>query len=59
MDENIGYINFNSPEDVSLAALKFARDAEGGHGKLVQLIYELMKQPEPGKAAVEKLLGHK
>ncbi len=27
MDETIGYINFNSAEDVSLAALRFARDS--------------------------------
>ncbi len=58
MDETIGYINFNSPEDVSLAALRFARDPEKGHAKLVQLVYELMKQPEPGTSEIEKLIKH-
>ncbi|MDD5331163.1 MAG: hypothetical protein PHX38_14280 [Sulfuricella sp.] len=56
MDETIGYINFASAEDVALHALKFARDP-ASHAKLIQLVYELMKQPEPGKAAVEQLLG--
>jgi hypothetical protein len=56
MDETIGYINFDSAEDVALNALKFARDP-GAHGKLVQLVYELMKRPEPDKATVERLLG--
>lgn len=59
MDETIGYINFNSAEDVSLAALRFARDSANGHAKLVQLIHELMKQPEPSKEAIEGLLKHK
>lgn len=58
MDENIGYINFDSAEDVSLAALKFARNADKGHAKLVQLVFELMKQPEPGLDLIEKLLKH-
>lgn len=56
MDEKIGYINFNSAEDVALNALKFARDPVAGHGKLVQLVYELMKQPEPSAEAVAHLL---
>lgn len=58
MDETIGFINFNNVEDVSLAALRFARDAEKGHAKLVQLIYELMKQPEPEKSQIEMLVKH-
>lgn len=57
MDETIGYINFNSAEDVALNALRFARDPNG-HAKLVQLVYELMKQPEPSKSTVEQLLKH-
>ncbi|MBS4095695.1 MAG: hypothetical protein KGZ83_02515 [Sulfuricella sp.] len=56
MDENVGYINFASAEDVSLHALKFARDAEKGHRQLVQLIFELMKQPEPDQVELDKLL---
>lgn len=56
MDENVGYINFASAEDVALHALKFARDSEKGHTRLVQLIFELMKQPEPDKAELDKLL---
>ncbi len=55
MDENVGYINFDSAEDVSLHALKFARDPKD-HIKLVQLVFELMKQPEPDKAELDKLL---
>jgi hypothetical protein len=58
MDENVGYINFTNAEDVALHALKFARDAEKGHIRLVQLIFELMKQPEPAKAELDKLLKH-
>lgn len=57
MDENIGYINFASVEDVALSALKFARDPQS-HGKLIQLVFELMKKPEPDSAAIEKLLKH-
>jgi hypothetical protein len=57
MDETIGYINFDSAEDVALNALRFARDP-AAHGKLVQLIYELMKQPEPDRVMVERLLEH-
>lgn len=56
MDENVGYINFASAEDVSLHALKFARDADKGHRQLVQLIFELMKQPEPNAVELDKLL---
>lgn len=58
MDENVGYINFASAGDVALHALKFARDPEKGHRQLVQLIFELMKQPEPGSVMIEKLLKH-
>lgn len=57
MDETIGYINFDSAEDVALNALKFARDP-ARHTQLIQLVFELMKQPEPSKAAVEQLLKH-
>jgi len=57
MDENIGYINFDSAEDVALSALKFARDPKD-HAKLVQLVFELMKKPEPGSTVIEKLLKH-
>jgi len=56
MDENVGYINFDSAEDVALHALKFAREPGKGHIRLVQLIFELMKQPEPDKAELDKLL---
>ena len=55
MDENVGYINFGSAENVAQTALKFARSPKD-HGKLVQLVFELMKQPEPSGAAIEKLL---
>jgi hypothetical protein len=58
MDENVGYINFASAEDVALHALKFARDPEKGHCQLVQLVFELMKMPEPGSVMIEKLLKH-
>jgi hypothetical protein len=57
MDETIGYINFDSAEDVALNAIRFARDP-ASHGRLVQLIYELMKQPEPGKVTLARLLEH-
>lgn len=57
MDENVGYINFASADDVALSALKFAR-APKDHAKLVQLVFELMKQPEPSSAIIEKLLKH-
>ncbi|HUW49391.1 MAG TPA: hypothetical protein VMV75_00085 [Sulfuricella sp.] len=56
MDEKIGYINFSSAEDVALNALKFARDPIAGHPKLVQLVYELLKQPEPSAETVAHLL---
>ena len=55
MDENVGYINFASAEDVALQALKFARNP-AQHAKLVQLVFELMKQPEPDQAELDKLL---
>jgi hypothetical protein len=57
MDENIGYINFDCAENVALSALKFARDPKD-HAKLVQLVFELMKKPEPSNAVIEKLLKH-
>ena len=57
MDENVGYINFASAEDVALSALKFARNAND-HGKLVQLVFELLKKPEPDSTTMEKLLKH-
>lgn len=56
MDETVGYINFNSAEDVAYHALKFARDPANGQVRLVQLIFELMKQPEPSKEELDKLL---
>lgn len=56
MDETVGYINFASAEDVACHALKFARDPAKGHVKLVQLIFELMKQPEPDQVELDKLL---
>lgn len=56
MDETVGYINFASAEDVALHALKFARDPAQGHIRLVQLIFELMKQPEPDQTELDKLL---
>ncbi len=58
MDENVGFINFESAEDVALNALKFARDPLQGHAKLVQLVFELMRRPEPDMATIEKLLKH-
>lgn len=57
MDENVGYINFASAEDVALSALKFAR-APKDHAKLVQLVFELMKKPEPSNALIAKLIEH-
>ena len=57
MDENIGYINFDCADSVAQSALKFARDPKD-HAKLVQLVFELMKKPEPSSAAIEKLLKH-
>ncbi len=57
MDENVGYINLSSAEDVALSALKFARDPKD-HAKLVQLVFELMKKPEPSNVVIEKLLKH-
>lgn len=57
MDENVGYINFSSADDVVLNALKFARDP-AKHAKLVQLLFELMKQPEPSRETIESLLKH-
>ena len=58
MDETVGYINFASAEDVAYHALKFARDPANGQVRLAQLIFELMKQPEPDSATMEKLLKH-
>lgn len=55
MDESIGYINFDSAEDVALNALRFARDPMD-QAKLVQLVYELMGQPEPSRATIDRLL---
>lgn len=55
MDENVGYINLENAENVAQTALKFAR-APKDHAKLVQLVFELMKQPEPSGAVIEKLL---
>lgn len=59
MDETIGYINFNSVEDVAGNAVKMARDPLQGHTKLVQLIYELMKKPEPDAATLKHILSAK
>ena len=56
MDENVGYINFGNAENVAQAALKFARNPKD-HAKLVQLVFELLKQPEPSNAQIEKLLN--
>lgn len=58
MDEKIGYINLGSAEDVARNALKFARDPITGHPRLVQLVFELLKQPEPSAETVEHLLKH-
>jgi|GEM_PF-1443797 hypothetical protein len=59
MDETIGYINFNSAEDVAANAVKMARTPEKGHTQLVQLIYELMKKPEPDAATLAHILSGK
>lgn len=59
MDETIGYINFNSVEDVASTAVKMARDPLKGHTQLVQLIYELMKKPEPDAATLKHILSAK
>jgi len=59
MDETIGYINFNSVEDVASNAVKMARDPLKGHTQLIQLIYELMKKPEPDAAMIEHILTAK
>lgn len=59
MDETIGYINFNSVEDVASNAVKMARDPLKGHTHLIQLIYELMKKPEPDAAMIEHILSAK
>ena len=59
MDETIGYINFNSAEDVASNAVKMARDPLKGHTQLIQLIYELMKKPEPDAAMIEHILSAK
>jgi hypothetical protein len=59
MDETIGYINFNSAEDVAANAVKMARDPAKGHTQLVQLVYELMKQPEPDAATLAHILSGK
>jgi hypothetical protein len=59
MDENIGYINFDSAVDVASNAVKMARAGDKGLLQLVQLVYELMKKPEPDAETLKHILSHK